>query len=103
MHNSIATHVVPCSQEQLSNTEEQAIYITATAWFLRRCPVAARILVHVTKLSVLNIPLKGFLGGLHVSVSDLFQPKGIPGIEISDNDILFDTLKLLPPPHIHDN
>jgi len=59
-----------------------------------------RIQVHVTKLSVLKIPLKGLLGGLHVSVSDLFQPKGIPGLEVSGNDILFDTFKLLPPPHI---
>ena len=60
-----------------------------------------RVQVHVTKLSVLSIPLKGLLGGLHVSVSDLFHPKGIPGIEVSGNDIFFDTMKLLPPPHIH--
>jgi hypothetical protein len=60
-----------------------------------------RIQVHVTKLSVLKIPLKGLLGGLHVSVSDLVHPKGIPGLEVSGNDIFFDTLKLLPPPHIH--
>src|ERR1700704_7138871 len=60
-----------------------------------------RLQVHVTKLSVLKIPLKGLLGGLHISVSALFHPKGIPGIEVSGNDIFFDTLKLLPPPHIH--
>src|SRR6195256_6698218 len=60
-----------------------------------------RIQVHVTKLSVLKIPLKGLLGGLNISVSDLFHSKGIPGIEVSGNDIFFDTLKLLPPPHIH--
>lgn len=60
-----------------------------------------RIQVHVTKLSVLKLPLKGLLGGLDISVSDLFHPKGIPGIEVSGNDIFFDTLKLLPPPHIH--
>jgi hypothetical protein len=60
-----------------------------------------RIQLHVTKLSVLKIPLKGLLGGLHVSISDLIQPKGIPGVEVSGNDIFFDTLKLLPPPHIH--
>jgi len=59
-----------------------------------------RIQVHVTKLSVLKIPLKGLLGGLHISVSDLFQPKGMPGVQVSGNDILFDTVKLLPPPHI---
>ena len=61
-----------------------------------------RIQVHVTKLSVLKIPLKGLLGGLRCSLSDLFHPRGIPGIEVSGNDIFFfDTLKLLPPPHIH--
>ena len=60
-----------------------------------------RLQVHVTKLSVLKIPLKGLLGGLHISVSDLFHPKGIPGVEVLGNDIFFDTLKLLPPPHIH--
>jgi hypothetical protein len=60
-----------------------------------------RIQVHVTKLSVLRIPLKGLLGRFDISVSDLFQSKGIPGIEVSGNDIFVDTLKLLPPPHIH--
>lgn len=59
-----------------------------------------RIQVHVTKLSVLKIPLKGLLGGLHVRVSDLFQAKGLAGVEVSGNDIFFDTLRLLPPPHI---
>jgi hypothetical protein len=60
-----------------------------------------RIQLHITKLNVLKIPLKGLLGGLHVSLSDLIQPKGIPGVEISGNEIFFDTVKLLPPPHIH--
>src|SRR6266446_5503599 len=59
-----------------------------------------RIQVHVTKLSVLKVPLKGLLGGLNIGVSDLFHPKGIPGSEVSGNDIFFDTPKLLPPPHI---
>jgi hypothetical protein len=60
-----------------------------------------RIQVHVTKISVLKIPFKALLGGLHISVSDLFHPNGIVGVEVSGNDIYFDTLKLLPPPHIH--
>src|ERR1700737_730485 len=34
-----------------------------------------RIQLHVTKLNVLRIPLKGLLGGLHISVADLFHPK----------------------------
>jgi hypothetical protein len=60
-----------------------------------------RIQVHVIKLSVLKLPLKWLLGGLHITVSDLFNSRGITGVEVSGNDIYFDTLKLLPPPHIH--
>jgi hypothetical protein len=59
-----------------------------------------RIHMHVTKLSVLKIPFKALLGGLHITISDLFHAQGIPGIEVSSNDIFFDTQKLLPPPHI---
>lgn len=60
-----------------------------------------RIQLHVTKINVLKIPFKGLLGGLHIEVSDLIHAQGIPGIQVSGNDIFFDTLKLLPPPHIH--
>jgi hypothetical protein len=59
-----------------------------------------RIQMHVTKLSVLKIPLKGLLGGFHIDISDLFHAHGIPGIQVSGSDIFFDTQKLLPPPHI---
>jgi hypothetical protein len=59
-----------------------------------------RIQIHVTKLNLLKIPLKGLLGGFHVTISDLMHPRGIPGIEVSDNDVFLDTQKLLPPPHI---
>jgi hypothetical protein len=59
-----------------------------------------RIHIHVTKLSVLKIPFKALLGGFHITISDLFHAQGIPGIEVSGNDIFFDTQKLLPPPHI---
>ena len=60
-----------------------------------------RIQIHVTKLSVLKIPLKGLLGSFHITVSDLFHPTGVPGVQVTDNDIFFDTQKILPPPHIH--
>lgn len=59
-----------------------------------------RIRMRVTRLRVLKIPVKGLLGAFHVDISDLFQPRGIPGIEVSGNEILFDTQVLLPPPHI---
>lgn len=56
-----------------------------------------RIQLHVTKLSVLKIPV---LGSFHLAVSDLFHPQGTSGIQVSGNDIFFDTQKLVPPPHI---
>ena len=58
-----------------------------------------RIQIHVSKLSVLKIPLKGLLGGFHIGISDLL-PHSVPGVEVSGNDIFFDTQKLLPAPHI---
>jgi hypothetical protein len=58
------------------------------------------IQVRVTKINVLKIPLKGLLGGFNIKVSDLFQAQDIPGIQVTGNDIVFDTVKLLPPPHI---
>jgi hypothetical protein len=60
----------------------------------------SRIQLHVTKLNVLKVPLKGLLGGLHISVSDLFHAQNIPGVRVAGNDIFFDTQTLLPPPHI---
>lgn len=59
-----------------------------------------RIQVHVTKLNVLKIPFKKLLGDFHVTISDLFHAQGIPGVQVSGNDIFFDTQTLLPPPHI---
>ena len=63
----------------------------------------SRIRLHVTKLNVLKIPFKDLLGAFHIDISDLFQPRGTPGIEVSGNDILFDTQVLLPAPHIRGN
>jgi hypothetical protein len=59
-----------------------------------------RIRIHVTKINVLKIPLKAVLGGLHIQLSDLFQTKGIAGVEVTENDIIFDPQTLLPPPRI---
>jgi hypothetical protein len=60
----------------------------------------SRIQIHVTKLSVLKIPVKGFLGNFHITTSDLFHPQDGTGVQVSGNDIFLDTRKLLPPPHI---
>lgn len=58
------------------------------------------IQIHVTKINLVKIPFKALLGTFRVSVSDLFHPKNIPGLQITENDIRFDTHDLLPPPHI---
>ena len=58
-----------------------------------------RIQMHVTKLSVLSVPLKGILGKIHITVSDLFHTN-IPGIQVAGDNVFFDTQKLLPPPHL---
>jgi hypothetical protein len=58
-----------------------------------------RVRVHVTKLDVLKVPLKGLLGIFKVSLADLFKQR-MDGVEVSGNDVLLDTQKLLPPPHI---
>ncbi len=59
-----------------------------------------RIQVHVTKLDLLKIPLKGLLGDFHIKLSDLFNAKGMSGVQVTGNDIFFNTQELLPPPHI---
>jgi hypothetical protein len=59
-----------------------------------------RILIHVTKINVLKIPFKKLLGGFNVTVSSMFKSGDIPGVEVKDNDVLLDTAKAIPPPHI---
>jgi len=59
-----------------------------------------RIHLHITKINVLKIPLKGLLGGLHVEIDDIMGKSPLAGVQVSDNDLFFDTTKLLPPPHI---
>jgi hypothetical protein len=60
-----------------------------------------RVQFHVTSLKVLKVPLKGLLGSFHIALSDLVPTSNMPGVQIANNDIFFDTQQLLPPPHIH--
>ncbi|HEY3988726.1 MAG TPA: hypothetical protein VGM02_05460 [Acidobacteriaceae bacterium] len=57
--------------------------------------------LHVQHISVLKVPVKGLLGTFDVKLSDLVHATNVAGVTISGNDIIFDTEKLLPPPHIH--
>ncbi|HZD45677.1 MAG TPA: hypothetical protein VE109_06320 [Acidobacteriaceae bacterium] len=56
--------------------------------------------LHVQHISLLKVPVKGLLGTLDVKLSDLVHSTNVPGVTISGNVIVFDTEKLLPPPHI---
>jgi hypothetical protein len=58
-----------------------------------------RVRVHIGKIDVLKLPVKGLLGLFHISVADLVK-KNIEGVQIEGNDLLLDTHTLLPPPHI---
>lgn len=58
-----------------------------------------QVLVHILKIDLLKIPLKGLLHVFHVSAADLVKTN-VDGVQVKGNDILLDTYKLLPPPHI---
>ncbi|MBV8896340.1 MAG: hypothetical protein JO051_07505 [Acidobacteriaceae bacterium] len=60
---------------------------------------ADRIRVHIIKMDVLKVPVKALLGFLHISAADLVKDN-IDGVDIKGNDLVLDTHKLLPPPHI---
>ncbi len=68
------------------------------------CTVSAtqdgRIHLHIDKISVLKIPLKGLLGGLHVEIDDIVGATPMTGVEVSNNDLFLNTTEMLPPPHI---
>ncbi|WP_213804588.1 hypothetical protein [Granulicella sp. dw_53] len=59
-----------------------------------------RIHLHVTKINVLKVPVKALLGGLHVQIDDVMGSTPLAGVQVSGNDLFFDTPKLLPPPYI---
>ena len=56
--------------------------------------------LHVEHISVLKIPVKGLLGTFNLKLSDLVHATDVQGVTVKGNDIVFDTEKLLPPPHI---
>ncbi len=58
-----------------------------------------RVHVRINHVTVLKIPMKGLLGGLHVDLGDLVTSK-TPGLTVEGNDIVFNPEELLPPPHI---
>ncbi len=60
-----------------------------------------RIHLHVAKLRVLKLPVKGLLKTLNVKLADVVNTKGSSGIELSgEDDIYLNPEQLLPAPHI---
>ncbi len=57
-----------------------------------------RVHIHVTKLDVLKVPVKGLLGVLKIKTAELINPKGAKGIQVNGNDIDIDPSEMLPPP-----
>jgi hypothetical protein len=58
-----------------------------------------RVRVHIMKINVLKVPVKGLLRLFHISAADLVK-EHLDGVEVKGNDLLMTTQKLLPPPHI---
>jgi len=59
-----------------------------------------RIQVQMNKINVLKVPLKGLLGGFHVTLASLLPAGQIAGVQVENNTLYFDSNLLLPPPHI---
>jgi hypothetical protein len=57
-----------------------------------------RIRLHIAKLRVLKLPVKGILGAFHLKAGDLVDPKGAKGVEAAGDDIYFDPEQILPEP-----
>jgi hypothetical protein len=59
-----------------------------------------RVHLHITKIGVLRIPVKGLMRGFHLDIKDIVGSTPVSGVEVSGNDLFLDTTRLLPPPHI---
>ena len=57
------------------------------------------IRLHVNKIRVLKIPVKALLGDLRLQLADLIESNQT-GIRVEANDVIFDTQRLMPAPHI---
>ena len=57
-----------------------------------------RIRLHVAKLRVLKLPVKGLLEAFHLKAGDLVDPKGATGVQVDGDDIYFNPEEILPEP-----
>jgi hypothetical protein len=59
------------------------------------------ILLHTEKIRAAHLPVKGLMEFLGLEMADLINTKKITGIRAQGDDLVLDTEKVLPPPHIH--
>ncbi|SEB51461.1 hypothetical protein [Terriglobus roseus] len=108
--NSDASNKAPLKNIKIFNENGQ-IRLQGTVHKLVSLPVRldgtltplpdGRLKYHLVKLNVLKMPMKGLFGLFHIDLADLASKSQTPGVQIVDNDVFFDTQRLLPPPHIH--
>jgi hypothetical protein len=60
-----------------------------------------RIRIHVAKLHVLKIPVKGLFRTFDIKAGELLDPKGTNGVQATGDDIYVDSERILPRPHKH--
>lgn len=59
-----------------------------------------RIHLHMVKLRVLKLPVKGLVQALHINVADLIGAQNAGNVQVSGDDIYIDAEQILPAPAI---
>jgi hypothetical protein len=59
-----------------------------------------QVRLHMVKLRVLKLPVKGLVQAFHVNVSDLIGAQGAANVRVSGDDIYLDPEQILPAPAI---
>lgn len=62
-----------------------------------------RIRLHMVKLRVLKLPVKGLLQSLHINLGDMMGAKGSTAVQVVGDDVYLDTQQILPAPAIRGN
>ncbi len=60
-----------------------------------------RIRLHIAKLRVLKLPVKGLMKSFHLSAGDMIGAQGTTSVQVSGDDIYLNPEQLLPAPAIH--
>ena len=59
------------------------------------------ILLHTEKVKVAHLSVKGLMDFLGLEMADLINTKKVHGIRAAGEDLILNTERVLPPPHIH--